>query len=316
MVSLKGRENNMYKNSRTGMRRSYDDKIFDIVNCVLLSILTLVFLYPLIYVLSCSFSNAEAVWSGKVVLFPVDFNISGYIKAFQNEDIWRGYLNSIFYTAAGTIICVGLSLITAYPLSRKDFMPRNIIMFFYVFCMYFNGGLIPTYLLIKSLGMVNSIWVLIIPGAVSAWNVILIRTYFSSTIPAELHEAAFMDGCSNTRFFLKMVLPLSKPIIAVMVLFTAVSFWNSYFTAMIYINQREKYPLQVILREILVVVKVNPTQSGSISASDVAEYQEKLRLATNLRYAVIILASVPVLIMYPFVQKYFIRGIMVGAIKS
>ncbi len=291
------------------------DVVFDIVNTVLVAIMLVIFAYPLIYVLNCSFSDAVSIWGGEVLLFPKNFNVEGYRLAFENSDIWRGYLNSLLYTASGTTVSVGLSLLTAYPLSRRDFMPRNVIMFLYVFCMYFGGGLIPTYLVVKSCGMIDTVWALIIPGAVSTWNVILIRTYFQGNIPAELYEAASIDGCSHTLFFLRVVLPLSSPIIAVMVLFTAVGFWNSYFNAMIYLTSRSKFPLQLILREILVAV-TSAFSSRSASAQDAKNLMEIALRSANLKYACIVISSLPVMVLYPFVQRYFVTGIMVGAVKS
>jgi len=291
------------------------DLAFDTVNMTLVIIMTILFIYPLIYVISCSFSEATGIWSGKVILWPYNLNFEGYRMAFANKDLWTGYGNSIIYAVVGTSISVFLCLVTAYPLSRRDFKPRNFIMFFYVFCMYFSGGLIPTYLVVKSVGFIDSIWALVIPGAVSTWNIIIMRTYFTTSIPNELYEASEMDGCSKTRYFFKIILPLSTPIIAVMVLFTAVGFWNSYFSAMLYLTTRSKYPLQLILREILVVIKLGMFTTG-MDSSNVSNMMELLQKAASLKYAVIILASFPVMVIYPFVQKYFIRGIMVGAIKS
>jgi len=293
-------------------RQGMSDRIFSVVNYVFLIIFTVIFLYPLIYVLSCSFSGAESIWGGKVFLLPVGFTTAGYELVFENKDIWIGYLNTIIYTVSGTAISVFFTLLTAYPLSRKDFMPRNIVMLAYVICMYFNGGLIPTYLLVKRLGLIDTIWALIIPGAISTYNVIIARTFFATTIPTELYEASEMDGCSNTGFYFRVVLPLSKPIIAVFVLFTAVGYWNMYFNALIYLTNRDKYPLQLILREILITAQmaINLTKS-----SDIARLSEMMQTSENLKYAVIIVTSLPVLILYPFLQKYFVRGIMVGSIK-
>lgn len=293
-------------------RRSISDNVFSIVNYIVITIFTVIFLYPLIYVLSCSFSDAVAIWGGRVLLFPVNFTTAGYKLVFENNDLWRGYLNTIIYTTSGTAISVFLTLLTAYPLSRKDFMPRNIVMFAYVVCMYFNGGLIPTYLLIKNLGLIDSIWALIIPGAISTYNVIIARTFFATTIPTELYEASEIDGCSNTNFYFRVVLPLSKPIIAVFVLFAAVGYWNMYFNALIYLTSRNKYPLQLILREILITAQMAINLSKS---SDIARLSEMMQTSENLKYAVIIVTSIPVLVLYPFLQKYFVRGIMVGSIK-
>lgn len=309
-------ENSISKKIKRNRGRVIDsDRAFDIVNTILVSFLTLLFIYPLIYIISCSFSGGSQIFSGEVLLFPKGFTTKGYQLAFENPDIWTGYVNSIIYSVVGTVIAVSLSLMTAFPLSRKEFRARNVIMFMYVFCMYFSGGLIPTYLVVKSVGFINTIWALVIPGAVSAWNVIIIRTYYMNNIPDELYEAAEIDGYSKSGYFFKIVIPLSTPIIAVMVLFTAVGFWNSYFGAMIYLTERAKFPLQLILREILVVIQLGRFSEG-LDASDLTNYRDVIQRAANLKYAVIILASFPVMIVYPFVQKYFVKGVMIGAIKS
>ena len=311
--SVSRRKRPLFKRMFAGQTLS--DNIFDAVVFVLICILFVIFLYPLIFVINASFSSAEAIWGNKVGLLPSMLTLKGYELVFHNNEIWIGYLNSLIYMTIGTAICMAMNLMTAYPFSRKDFMPRNFIMFFYVVTMYFGGGLIPTYLVVKSLGMIDTMWALIIPGCISTYNVILIRTYFRNTIPEELFEAASMDGCSHTRYFLRIVLPLSTPIIAVMVLFTAVGFWNSYFGAMIYLNTRSKFPLQLFLREILVVVKQYTSQSA-LGGSDIALMQDMMLINATMKYSVIVVASVPVMILYPFVQKYFVKGIMVGSIKS
>lgn len=295
---------------------SIGDIAFDLGNYTFTIVLTILFLYPLIYVACCSLSSANAIWSGKIVLLPVDFTMEGYQKVFENKDIWMGYGNSLYYMVTGTVLNLFFSLVTAYPLSRKDFMPRNFVMFFYVFCLYFSGGLIPTYLVIKNLGMLDKVWALIVPGAVSTWNIIMVRTFFTNTIPFELHEAAEMDGCSNTWFFIRVVLPLSTPIIAVIALFTAVGFWNSYFAALIYLSDHNKYPLQLILREILVTVTASFSSGGNMDIGNYSDMQEKLQQAATMKYAVIVVACLPMLILYPFVQKYFVRGVMIGALKA
>ncbi|MDD2502443.1 MAG: carbohydrate ABC transporter permease [Clostridia bacterium] len=315
MMNITNRKNTPVKKQKLLISQSVGDITFDIINHTLLVLLLIIFLYPLIYVISCSFSSAMSIWSGEVFLFPKNFTLEGYRLTFENQDIWIGYANSLLYALVGTVISVSLNLITAYPLSRIDFMPRNGIMLLYVFCMYFSGGLIPTYLVVKNLGFIDKIWALVIPGAVSTWNVILIRTYFMSTIPRELYEAASIDGCSNTWFFLQCVLPLSKPIIAVIVLFTAVGFWNSYFSAMLYLTTRSKFPLQLILREILIVLK-SATSSQMIDVSQAADLMESMEKSATMRYSCIVVASVPVIVIYPLIQKYFVKGVMVGALKT
>lgn len=302
------------KRRKVFVRESASDIAFDIINHAILVLLLILFLFPIVYVISCSFSSAMSIWAGDVYLLPREFTLEGYRLAFENSDIWVGYGNSLLYALVGTAISVSLNLITAYPLSRTDFKPRNIIMMLYVFCMYFSGGLIPTYLVVKNVGFIDKIWALVMPGAVSTWNVILIRTYFMTTIPRELYDAASIDGCSDTWFFLRCVLPLSLPIIAVMVLFTAVGFWNSYFSAMLYLTTRSKFPLQLILREILIVLR-SATSTQMMDATQATNLMESMQKSATLKYSCIVLASVPVIAIYPFIQKYFIKGIMVGAIK-
>jgi putative aldouronate transport system permease protein len=246
-----------------------------------------------------------------MLFWPEGFTLKAYERVFQNVDIMRGYGNTILYTLIGTAINLVMTILAAYPLSRKDLAGRNALMMLFVFTMYFSGGLIPSYLIIKSLGMVNTFWALIIPNAVGVWNIIIMRTFFQHTLPHELHEAAVIDGCSNFQLLMKIVLPLSMPVIAVMVLFYSVGHWNSYFSALIYLSDRDKYPLQLILREILVQ---NQTQE-MMQMSEESATQQAL-MAASIKYAVVIVANLPVLLLYPFLQKYFVKGMMIGAIKG
>lgn len=289
------------------------DKAFDIINHVILTLVFLIVLYPLVYVLSCSFSPAAAVLSGKVWLWPVGFTLDGYTAVFSHHLIISGFLNSIFYTGVGTAINLFMTVLAAYPLSRKDFYGRNAIMFLFVFTMLFNGGLIPNYMLMKDIGLIHKWWVLVIPVALSAWNVIVTRTYFQNTIPVELLEAAQIDGCNDFKFVWRMVLPLSKPILAVMGLFYCVGHWNSYFSALIYINDTRLYPLQLVLRSILVSNQVDMSMLQHIDAKELAQ---KLNASELLKYSLIVVSSVPVLALYPFVQKHFIKGMMIGSLKG
>jgi len=288
------------------------DKIFDIVNVTIISILGIILLWPLIFVVSASLSNPSAVWNGEVLLFPVGLNIDGYKYVFENKDVWLGYGNTLFYTVIGTIINLILTICAAYPLSRKDFVPRNFLMAVFVFTMYFNGGLIPTYLVVSDLGIINTRWALLLPTAVSIFNVIITRTYFQTSIPKSLQEAAEIDGCNTAQFLIRIVLPLSAPIIAVMALYYGVAHWNEYFNAMIYLQDKELYPLQLFLREILIQNQVTADMFGL----DAAELAKKAHLAETMKYSLIIVASLPILIVYPFIQKYFVKGIMIGAIKG
>lgn len=293
----------------SNIRQSKGDLIFDIINTSLLVLVLVVVLYPLIYVVTASVSDMMLVVQGKVWLWPKGFNIDSYKAVFGNSKILIGYRNTIFYTIVGTTINLIMTIAGAYPLSRKDFVGRNIFTLFFTFTMFFSGGLIPTYLMIKSLGMYNSIWVMLIPGAVGMWNMIIMRTFFQNSIPLELQEAAFIDGCTNFGVLFKIVLPLSAPIIAVMVIFYAVGHWNAFFTALIYLKDHNKFPLQLILREILIV---NDMQD-MVDANSVVQ---QAMMAESIKYAVIIVSSLPVLMLYPFLQKYFVKGVMVGAIKG
>ncbi|RAV18965.1 carbohydrate ABC transporter permease [Paenibacillus contaminans] len=292
-------------------QQSRADKAFEAVNLFLLVCIVIVVLYPLVFVAFASISDPAAVINGDMLFWPEGFTLKAYERVFQNIDIMRGYGNTILYTLIGTAINLVMTILAAYPLSRKDLAGRNALMMLFVFTMYFSGGLIPSYLIIKSLGMVNTFWALIIPNAVGVWNIIIMRTFFQHTLPHELHEAAVIDGCSNFQLLMKIVLPLSMPVIAVMVLFYSVGHWNSYFSALIYLSDRDKYPLQLILREILVQ---NQTQE-MMQMSEESATQQAL-MAASIKYAVVIVANLPVLLLYPFLQKYFVKGMMIGAIKG
>ena len=291
------------------IKETFSDKVFNFFNVLLTILITLIVLYPLIYILSSSFSDPMAVMNGEVLLIPVDFTFAGYQKVFQNEDIVTGYLNSIQYTIVGTAVNLVMTVLGAYPLSRKDFYGRNVLTAFFAFTMFFGGGMIPTYLVIQDLGLLNNFWVMILPGAVSVWSMVIVRTFFQSSIPDELREAAVIDGCSNTRLLMTIILPLSIPVLAVITMQYAVGHWNAYFNALIYITDREKYPLQMVLRELLM-------QSKMDEMMDTEGAVTQQMLAESLKYAVMVVASVPVLLLYPFLQRYFVKGVMVGAIKG
>ncbi|NMM53549.1 carbohydrate ABC transporter permease [Paenibacillus aquistagni] len=291
--------------------RSLGDRVFNVVNYVLLSLICIVVLYPLLFVLSASVSNPETVLRGEMWLIPKEFNLDSYTKIFQNKDILMGYGNTILYTAMGTALNLVMTVCAAYPLSRKDFAGRGLITGLIVFTMFFSGGLIPTYLLIKNLNMLDTFWVMIIPNAVSVWNIIIMRTFFQQSIPGEIQEAAMIDGSSHFQTLFRVVLPLSMPIIAVMVLFYAVGHWNAYFNALIYLSSKDKFPLQLILRELLV-----QSDSGDfIKLTSEAGVRLKMSME-GLKYAVLVVANLPMLILYPFLQRYFVKGIMIGALKG
>jgi len=298
----------MRRSSR--IRETFGDRIFLALVYLFLFIVLLVVLYPLVYIVSASFSSPLAVSSGRVWLFPVEFSLRGYQVDLQNPQLVIGYANSIYYTFFGTLISVALTIMVAYPLSRRALFGRNVLMFLITFTMIFSGGLIPTYLVVRQLGMINTRWALLIPGAVAAFQVIIARTFFQANIPDELAEAAEMDGCSDLRFMWSVVLPLSKPIIAVLVLMYAVSQWNAYFDALIYLKSSDLQPLQLVLRNILIL---NTTASGSMDAKTMVERRQ---LADLLKYSLIVLGSLPVLIIYPFVQRYFVKGMLIGSIKG
>jgi putative aldouronate transport system permease protein len=297
--------------SVSATRESRSDRVFNVVNYLILAAFLLVVLYPLVYIVSASFSNPTAVLSGRMWLWPVDMTLDGYRAIFEYQSIVRGYLNSIFYVVAGTTVNVTITLLAAYPLSRRDLWGRNYIMVLFVFTMLFSGGLIPTYLVVQETGLLNTRWALIIPTALAVWNVIITRTYFQVTIPHELLEAARVDGCDDFRFFLRIVLPLAKPIIAVNALFYAVGHWNQFFNALIYLTDESLFPLQLILREILVQNTVDPAQMN-----DAQEMLRRQNLRELLKYSLIVVASLPPLLAYPFVQKYFVKGVMIGSLKG
>ena len=292
--------------------RSYsiNDKIFYIITGFLLTAFFIIVLYPCIYVVSASFSSGSAVEAGRVILWPVDFSLEGYKAVFHTPSVWIGFRNSLFYTIAGTLINILVTMIAAYGLARPDLPGRNGIMLFFTFTMFFSGGMITGYMLVRSLHILNTIWAMLIPGALGVYNLIIARTFIESNIPTELLEAAQMDGCSDIRFFASIVLPLSKAVIAVLVLFYGVSHWNSYFNEMMYLSTNTKFPLQLVLREILVNMG---TAGMTLDVTKQLEMQETKYL---LQYSSIIVGSVPVMLLYPFVQKYFVKGIMVGAIKG
>lgn len=293
-------------------KRITQDKVVYFVNYVLLGLLLLTILYPLIYVVSASFSSGDALASGKVKLFPVEPTLLSYKTVFEYDAIWTGFLNSIIYTAVGTLVSMVLTLLAAYPLSREDFRGKKIFSSIFLFTMMFSGGLIPSYMLVKNLGLMNTMWAIILPGAVSAYNVIVARTFFNQTIPKELLEASQMDGCSDFRFFSQIVLPLSKPIIAVLCLWVAVALWNGYFNPLLYINDESKYPLQLVLRRILLMSQVNFANANI----DPARVAANRYLSEMLKYATIIISSLPLMLIYPFIQKYFVKGVMIGSVKG
>lgn len=294
-----------------GIHRSKQDKVFDAVNYALLFLVLLVVILPLLYVVSCSFSSGNAVTSGRVWFWPVEPSLAAYQAVFNYQTIWRGYLNSIIYAVVGAVVSVAMTLLAAYPLSRRDFGARRGYMMLFTFTMLFNGGLVPYYLVVLNLGLVNTFWAMIIPSALSVWNVIITRTFFEQTLSGEILDASQIDGCTDFGFFLHIALPLSGAIIAVNALFYAVGKWNSYFEAFILLRNADLMPLQIILRRILVLNEKSMTDVASAGSE-----AELAKLRDLIKYALIVVSSLPVMCIYPFVQKYFVRGLMIGAVKG
>ncbi|MFS0726237.1 carbohydrate ABC transporter permease [Paenibacillus sp. 1P07SE] len=301
----------------SAIKESKGDKLFLVFIYLFLTAALIVVLYPLIYMLSASVSTPRYVNSGEMWLLPKGFTLEGFKLVLDNAKIWMGYRNTILYTVVGTLINLAVTLPAAYALSRKDFYGRQLFMILILITMFFNGGLVPTYLVVRDLGLINTMWALILPVSATVWNIIVARTFFHSTIPKELQEAAHIDGCTNLRLFIKIVLPLSAPIIAVMALFYGVMHWNSYFSALIYLNDESKFPLQMILRQILVLQEATAeTTGGSMTADMAAIASSKAELASMVKYAVIIVSTLPIIAVYPFLQRYFVQGVMIGSVKG
>ena len=285
------------------------DHLFMTIVYAFCAIALIAILIPLIFVVAASFSSPDALLSAKVFLGPVDFTLRGYKMVFDHDLLPLSFWNSIVYTVVGTVINLVLTVLAAYPLSRKDLAVRNPIMMLFAFTMLFNGGMIPTYLLVRDLGMLDTMWAILLPTAISVWNLIITRTYFQTSIPQEILESASIDGCNDFQFLIKMVIPLSVPILAVNVLLYAVGHWNSYFNEMIYLSTNTKFPLQLILRDIL----LNDQSAGTM---DVTEQLERQKTQYLLQYSSMVVGTMPLMLLYPAVQKYFIKGIMVGAVKG
>ena len=298
--------------SGTKIRHSATDKVFLFFVYTFLAIILVVMTYPLLLVLSNSFSAPAAVTAGKVWLYPVQPSLDGYVAVFKNAQIMTGYANSLFYMLAGTAINMVVTIICAYPLSVGSLPGRRVILALFTFTMFFSGGLIPKYILIKDLGLIDSRWALLIPGAMSVWNMLVMRTYFRTSIPGEMREAALIDGCDEFRYLGRILLPLSGPILAVIALFYAVGHWNAYFNALIFLKSKELYPLQLVLRDILILNNV----SMDMLANNPEQFQLRLQLIDVLKYSSIVVASAPLIIIYPFVQRFFVKGIMIGSLKG
>ena len=296
---------------RKHIRNSAEDRVFSVIAYTLATLALIITLYPLLYCISASFSDPMEVVKGNVILLPQKPTLMAYQAVAKNKSMFTGYVNTFFYTVLGTSLNLIMTIAAAYPLSKRDFRGRGGITFLFTLTMFFSGGMVPNFLLIKNLDMYNSIWALLLPGCVSAWNLVIMRTYFQTSIPEEICESAYIDGCSNIGTLLRIVLPLSIPIIAVMVIFYGVGHWNSYFSALLYLKDRDKYPLSLVLREIL-LQGMGQEKSGA----EVVDSAADLLLFETLKYAVIIVSSVPMLILYPALQHYFVKGTMVGSLKG
>lgn len=292
--------------------RSMSDKVSDVILVAITAIVLLVVAYPLYYVLAASFSNPYDVYAGKTFLLPSGFSLDGYKAVFADDNIFTGYLNSIKYTIIGTVFSVAMLYMTAYPLAQKDLPGRKFLSIFFIITMYFGGGLVPTYLIVKQTGLIDNMWALFLPGGVAVGNMIIVRNYFQNSIPHELIEASEIDGCSKLRTFIKVVIPLSMPILAVMVVFSMVAYWNDWFTALIYLTGSEKAPLPLVLRNVLIKSSASASQASTISGG----YAELNKITEMIKFGSIVVAAAPMMIVYPFVQKYFEKGFMAGAVKG
>lgn len=295
----------------TRIRSAASDRVFYAAVAACLTLFFITVLYPLVFVVSASFSEGRMVSAGKVVLFPVNFSLEGYQAVLRNRNIGQAYLNTVYYTVFGTLINVVMAMIAAYPMSRRDLPGRNGLMLLFSFTMYFGGGMVPSYMLMRFLGVIDTVWAMVLPGALSVYNMILARTFIQSSIPQELLEAATIDGCTDTTFFFRIVLPLSKAILAVLTLYSMVGHWNTYFNAMLYLNDAKKMPLQIVLKQILV--------ANSLSAEMMIDPETQIarqELADVLKYALIVVSTVPILCVYPFLQRYFVQGVMIGSLKG
>ncbi len=288
------------------------DKMSDIILLIIIIALMIVIAYPLYYVLVASVSNPYDVYAGKTFLLPSQFSFDGYKAVFSDPSLYTGYINSIKYTIVGTIFSVTMLYMTAYPLAQRDLPGRKFFSLFFIITMYFGGGLIPTYLIVKETGLIGNMWSLFIPGGVSVTNMILVRNYFETSIPHELVEAAQIDGCDKLKVFFKIIIPLSMPIMSVMVVFSMVAYWNDWFTALIYLPKPEMAPLPLVLRNILIKSSASATAASTISGG----YAELNKLKEMIKFSSIVVAAAPMLVIYPFIQKYFEKGMMAGAVKG
>lgn len=308
--------NELETRRRTGIREAQGDRAFLIGIYVFLSIVGIVVLYPMIYIVSSSISSASAVIDGKVWLWPVNPTLAGYIGAFSYQTVIPGFVHSVVYTVGGTFLTVVLTILMAYPLSRRDFIGRKIFVWALLFALMFNGGLIPYYVVVQKLGMINTIWSQIVPGALNIFFVLLAKTFFQSTVSNELYEAAEIDGASDIGFLMRIVVPISKPIIAVIALLTAVGIWNSYYNSLIFLNTESLYPIIMVLRDIMSLANITAQGLGFQGNMSPEELNYLQNMQTLLKYALIVIISLPMVLLYPLAQRYFVKGVMIGSLKD
>lgn len=294
-------------------REAHGDFIFDTFVKVMLSIIVVLMIYPIYFVLVASVSDPTYVNDGSLLLFPKGFTLLGYQKVFEDSRIWIGYMNTLIYTIAGTALGVLVTMMAGYALSRKELVGRNFFMGYFVFTMYFGGGLIPFYMVMKKLNLTNTRTLMVLISAVTVYNIIITRSFLKSNIPEELRDAARVDGCGDGRFFFRIVMPLSKPVMAVLVLYLAVSYWDSYFNPMIFLSDRSKYPLALYLREILLTASTGAANSRTMDAEAAVKLQTMVQV---IKYGVIVVSTLPIICIYPFLQKYFVKGVMIGSVKG
>lgn len=297
------------------IKRCKEDVIYDTIIFIALTAITLVVAYPLWWVIISSFSDPSAVSGGLVLWKPVGFNLKGYAEMLEHSEIVKSFITSVIITVVGVLVNLATTLPTAYALSRDKFSGKKVITVFFMITMFFGGGMIPTYLVVKKMRLLNTIWALILPGSMSVYNMIVARTFFKSNIGDELYDAAAIDGCTQGKFFFKIALPLSSAIIAIMVLYYGVGHWNSYFSSLLYISDKDKYPLQLVLRNILIINETQLQQSASSIEARMA-LLEKQKLIEVMKYSLIIISSIPVMVLYPFIQKHFVKGVMIGSVKG
>ncbi|MBP3198551.1 MAG: carbohydrate ABC transporter permease [Butyrivibrio sp.] len=292
--------------------------VFDITNIFLLLVLTFIFTYPIYYTVIASFSDYQAVATGKVGLLPVGFQLTAYKAILENTSIWAGYRNTILYTVGGTFFNILLTIPSAYVLSKKQLLGRKVVTWFFLITMYFSGGMVPTYLLYKNIGLVNNPLIMVVAGGLSVYNLIVSRTYFANSIPESLYEAGEIDGGSEITLFVRIAMPLAKPIVAVMTLYYAVGHWNSYFTALLYLTQKAFQPLALVLRRILIMneAALDSALSSDLDPALIANAAARSNLVVTMKYGLVLIASLPMLILYPFIQRYFVKGVMIGSVKE